>query len=82
MNERVFDQLIGRCRAVAATLPDRRTGDNSRYAMADIASAAFAEFITPQDGAVKQDCEINAAKRWLAAYTARYATRQRHVAGR
>lgn len=24
------------------------------------------EFITPQDGAEKQDCEINAAKRWLA----------------
>ena len=23
------------------------------------------EFITPQDGQVKQDCEINAAKRWL-----------------
>ena len=32
------------------------------------------EFITPQDGAVKQDCEINAAKRWLAAHAARYAT--------
>jgi hypothetical protein len=24
------------------------------------------EFITPQDGAVKQDCEINSSKRWLA----------------
>jgi len=24
------------------------------------------KFITPQDGAEKQDCEINAAKRWLA----------------
>jgi len=32
------------------------------------------EFITPQDGQVKQDCEINAAKRWLAAYAERYAT--------
>lgn len=32
------------------------------------------EFITPQDGQVKQDCEINAAKRWLAANTARYST--------
>ncbi len=32
------------------------------------------EFITPQDGQVKQDCEINAAKRWLAAQAARYAT--------
>ena len=32
------------------------------------------EFITPQDGAAKQDCEINAAKRWLAAHAARYTT--------
>ncbi|MCW5551440.1 MAG: ISNCY family transposase [Verrucomicrobiae bacterium] len=32
------------------------------------------EFITPQDGQVKQDCEINAAKRWLAAHAERYAT--------
>lgn len=32
------------------------------------------EFITPQDGALKQDCEINAAKRWLSAQAARYAT--------
>ena len=28
------------------------------------------EFVTPQDGAVKQDCEINAAKRWLAEHGA------------
>ena len=32
------------------------------------------EFITPQDGQLKQDCEINAAKRWLAAQAGRYAT--------
>lgn len=32
------------------------------------------EFITPQDGQVKQDCEINAAKRWLAAHAALYST--------
>jgi hypothetical protein len=32
------------------------------------------EFITPQDGQVKQDCEINAAKRWLVAHAARYAS--------
>jgi hypothetical protein len=32
------------------------------------------EFITPQDGQVKQDCELNAAKRWLAAHAHRYAT--------
>lgn len=32
------------------------------------------EFITPQDGQVKQDCEINAAKRWLAAHAARYSS--------
>lgn len=32
------------------------------------------EFITPQDGEAKQDCEINAAKRWLAAHAERYST--------
>lgn len=32
------------------------------------------EFITPQDGQAKQDCEIAAAKRWLAAHAERYAT--------
>ena len=32
------------------------------------------EFIRPQDGQIKQDCEINAAKRWLAAHAQRYAT--------
>jgi hypothetical protein len=39
------------------------------------------EFITPQDGQVKQDCEINAAKRWLAAYAERYATGNDTVLG-
>jgi hypothetical protein len=32
------------------------------------------EFIVPQDGHVKQDCEIAAAKRWLGANAQRYAT--------
>lgn len=31
------------------------------------------EFVQPQDGAEKQDCELNAAKRWLAAWGDRYA---------
>jgi hypothetical protein len=31
------------------------------------------EFIVPQDGADKQDCENMAAKRWLAAHGRRYA---------
>jgi hypothetical protein len=31
------------------------------------------EFIIPQDGAEKQDCENGAAKRWLAAHGQRYA---------
>lgn len=30
------------------------------------------EFITPQDGAKKQDCENQAAKRWLLTYAKRY----------
>ena len=31
------------------------------------------QFMVPQDGANKQDCENQAAKRWLAAHGARYA---------
>jgi hypothetical protein len=31
------------------------------------------EFIAPQDGAAKQDCENAAAKRWLAAHGQQYA---------
>jgi hypothetical protein len=31
------------------------------------------EFIAPQDGAEKQDCERNAAKRWLIAHGQRAA---------
>ena len=46
MNSRAFDHLIERLRRVAADLPDPRTGDNSRYAMADIALAAFSVFFT------------------------------------
>lgn len=46
MNARAFDHLIERLRAVAATLPDRRTGRNRRYSMADIALSAFAVFFT------------------------------------
>ena len=46
MNAGTFDHLIGRWRDVSATLPDRRTGDNSRYAMADIALSAFSVFFT------------------------------------
>jgi len=33
------------------------------------------EFVTPQDGGDKQDCEINAAKRWLAAHGKEFAGR-------
>jgi hypothetical protein len=41
-----FDKLVQRLRTVAADLPDRRTGDNTRYPMADIALSAFAVFFT------------------------------------
>jgi len=46
MNARVFHPLIERLRSVAAGLPDRRTGDNTQYAMADLALSAFSVFFT------------------------------------
>ena len=46
MNARRFDELIQRWRSVASALPDPRTGDNTRFKMADIALSAFAVFFT------------------------------------
>ena len=39
------------------------------------------EFIYPQDGTEKQDCELNAAKRWLAIHGKEYAQRNIIVLG-
>jgi len=39
------------------------------------------EFVQPQDGAVKQDCELNAAKRWLAAHGKEFAQRNTIILG-
>ena len=41
-----FDDFIARLRAVAGALPDPRTGDHSRYSMAEIALAACSVFFT------------------------------------
>src|SRR5687767_12390800 len=46
MNARCFDRFVERLRVVAAGLPDRRTGLNCVYAMADIALSPFAVFFT------------------------------------
>jgi len=46
MNARRFDDLIQRWRTVASALPDRRTGDNTQFEMADLALSAFAVFFT------------------------------------
>ena len=39
------------------------------------------EFVTPQDGNGKQDCELNAAKRWLAAHGEAYGRLNTTVLG-
>jgi hypothetical protein len=39
-----LESLIAGFRALSATLPDRRRGENTTYAMADIGMAAFATF--------------------------------------
>mgnify|MGYP006293051697 CR=1 FL=1 len=36
--------------------------------------AAEPEFIMPQDGQTKQDCEINAGKRWISGVAKKYAS--------
>ena len=39
------------------------------------------EFVRPQDGHEKQDCELNAARRWLAAHGKEYGQRNTVVLG-
>lgn len=39
------------------------------------------EFVVPQDGAAKQDCELSAARRWLAAQGAALARRKTTILG-
>ena len=39
-----LESLIAGFKALSATLPDRRRGENTTYAMADIGMAAFATF--------------------------------------
>jgi len=46
VNGRCFDKLINRLRSIAAAVHDRRTGENTRYNMADIVLSAFAVFFT------------------------------------
>jgi hypothetical protein len=61
-----------------------RTGGKTEYFHAMLGAAMVApghnhvlplppEFIVPQDGAEKQDCENTAAHRWLAAHAHKYA---------
>jgi hypothetical protein len=68
MNARHFDQLVERLRAIAAQLPDRRTGDNTQYSMVDIALSAFAVFFTQSPSflsfqkLMEQHCGCNNAR--------------------
>ena len=70
------------CPHCSTRLPEARAGTEYFHAM--LAATLVApghdkvvplepEFIVPQDGAEKQDCENRAAKRWLAAHGPRYA---------
>lgn len=40
------------------------------------------EFVRPQDGSDKQDCELEAAKRWLQAHAKQFDRQTHHAAGR
>jgi hypothetical protein len=63
----------------------KRSGGETEYFHALLAASLVApghnrvlplppEFIVPQDGCDKQDCESRAARRWLAKHGGRYAT--------
>lgn len=42
----LFDELVGEFRQVLSSLPDKRTGKNTRYGMEDAALSAFGVFFT------------------------------------
>jgi hypothetical protein len=46
MSARSFPQLIGKLRQGLSQLPDRRTGDNTRYSLEDMGASAFSIFFT------------------------------------
>lgn len=46
MSFKRFDQLVGLLRQRFSEFPDRRTGNNTRYEMADLALSAFSVFFT------------------------------------
>ncbi len=46
MSLKPWPQLVGSLRQTLGALPDRRTGDNTRYSMEDIGMAAFSVFFT------------------------------------
>ena len=77
-----FSQLRQQLSHVCGRLPDVRRGQNTQYTVGDAAlvrpgSAEVIvlepEFIRPQDGQSKQDCESAAAKRWLWRQAPRFA---------
>jgi len=46
MSYKRWDELVDSLRRTLAALPDRRTGDNTHYSMADIGLSAFSVFFT------------------------------------
>ena len=54
----VIDSLIVALNALLSTLPDRRRGDNTMYAMADFGSAAFAVFFTQSPSFLAQQTAL------------------------
>ena len=58
---------------VLAGFRRRHSRDPATYLVVRPDTPLEPEFITPQDGADKQDCENRAAHRWLAAYGCQYA---------
>ena len=65
------DQLLSQC----ADARDRPVGNEHVISLEP-------EFIVPQDGHEKQDCEIQAGKRWLEKNGEYYAKRGAHDSGR
>lgn len=65
MSHKRWDELVGSLRQTLGALPDRRTGDNTHYWMADIGLSAFSVFFTqsPSFLSAQQTLEKNKGRR-------------------
>jgi hypothetical protein len=62
MSRKPWDKLIASLRQTVGAFPERRTGDNLSYSMADIALSAFSVFFTQSPSFLSSQTTLAKAK--------------------